>query len=72
MFNPDTAPQLPEQNRLVFRQYGNRYFLANLWTAGSRTGLRMVKSRTEKQMLESMSRPPSTASGLEVAVVETH
>ncbi len=42
MFNPDTAPQLPEQNRLVFRQYGSRYFLANLWTAGSRTGLRMV------------------------------
>ena len=37
-----------DHGRLVFRRYGNRYFLAQAWTAGTRTGLELPKSRAER------------------------
>jgi hypothetical protein len=37
-----------EESKLVFRRYGNRYFLAEIWTAGEHQGQKLLKSREEK------------------------
>lgn len=37
-----------DQGKLVFHRYGNRYFLAEIWTAGDREGQKLRKSREEK------------------------
>lgn len=37
-------------NRLEFRQYGDKYFLARVWPAGAITGRELLKARTERRM----------------------
>jgi len=37
-----------EKGKLVFRRYGNHYFLAEVWTAGESQGRRLLKSKGEK------------------------
>jgi hypothetical protein len=39
-----------EKGKLVFHRYGNRYFLAEVWTAGERDGVKLRKSREEKSL----------------------
>jgi hypothetical protein len=39
-----------KSSKLVFHHYGNAYFLAEIWVAGSRTGDRVVRSRSEKEL----------------------
>ena len=41
------APQ--DKSKLVFHRYGNRYFLAQVWTAGSARGRELPKSAKEKE-----------------------
>lgn len=41
------APQ--EKSKLIFRRYGNRYFLAQVWSAGSSRGRELRKSSVEKE-----------------------
>jgi uncharacterized protein involved in type VI secretion and phage assembly len=36
-----------ERARLVFHRYGERYFLAEVWTGASSTGQQLLKSRRE-------------------------
>ena len=38
----------PKESKLVFHRYGNRYFLAEIWTEGDREGQKLRKSREEK------------------------
>ena len=38
-----------EHSKLVFRHYANRYFLAQVWTAGSTRGRELPKSAKEKE-----------------------
>ena len=40
----------PEQSKLVFHRYGDRYFLAQIWTAGKNWGREFPKSRRETEM----------------------
>jgi hypothetical protein len=35
------------QTKLVFRQYGNRYFLRQVWMAGNSEGIELPKSKRE-------------------------
>lgn len=42
------APQ--EKASLVFNQYGDQYFLSEVWTAGDQYGLALPKSRAERQL----------------------
>jgi hypothetical protein len=35
---------------LVFNQYGDSYFLSQVWTGGDQYGLSLPKSRTERQL----------------------
>lgn len=37
-----------ERAKLVFHRYGERYFLAEVWSGGSNTGRELVKSRQER------------------------
>ena len=53
-----------EKGKLVFHRYGNRYFLAEIWTAGQRDGLKLRKSREEKSIERELA---SVTSKTEVA-----
>jgi hypothetical protein len=44
---PANAPQA--KSKLVFHCYGNRYFLTQVWTAGSARGRELPKSAKEKE-----------------------
>lgn len=39
-----------EKGKLVFHRYGNRYFLVEVWTAGTSDGQKLRKSREEKSI----------------------
>ena len=41
------APQA--KSKLVFHRYGNRYFLTQVWSAGSSLGRELPKSAKEKE-----------------------
>lgn len=43
-----TEPQI--ESKLVFNRYGNRYFLAQVWTAGNSSGRQLIKSNREKEI----------------------
>ena len=44
------AKELQSQSKLVFNRYDNRYFLSQVWTAGSIHGRELSKSPREKEM----------------------
>ena len=45
------ASQHPsERTKLVFRRYGDRYFLAQIWTAGANRGRELPKSKLETEV----------------------
>ncbi|HYG82690.1 MAG TPA: hypothetical protein VD861_20005 [Pyrinomonadaceae bacterium] len=41
----------PEDSKLVFNRYGDRYFLSEFWTAGRASGRRLIKSGEERALL---------------------
>jgi len=43
-----SQPQI--ESKLVFNRYGNRYFLAQVWTVGNSSGLQLIKSNREKEV----------------------
>ena len=42
----------PERSKMVFHRYENAYFLSEIWVSGSRTGVRVVRSRFENELAE--------------------
>ena len=46
------AKDLQSQSKLVFNRYDNRYFLAQVWTAGSIRGRQLSKSPQEKELAQ--------------------
>lgn len=42
-------------NRLEFRQYGDKYFLARVWPAGAIIGRELLKARTERRIARQSS-----------------
>lgn len=38
------------ESKLVFHKYGDRYFLSQVWTAGSARGRELMKSAAEKEV----------------------
>ena len=46
----DTASKPSENTRLVFRCYGERYFLSQIWTEGSDRGRRLPKAAAETEV----------------------
>lgn len=39
-----------EQAKLVFRKYGDQYFLAEIWSVGTRSGHRLPVTGTEREL----------------------
>jgi len=46
--NPIRPNKTNEQARLVFHRYGERYFLAEVWSGSDSTGRQLLKSREER------------------------
>jgi len=44
------SSKTPEQSKLVFHKYGDRYFLAQIWMAGDNSGHELPKSRREAEV----------------------
>ena len=40
----------PQEAKLVFHRYGQRYFLSEVWNLGEQTGRQLVKSREERAL----------------------
>jgi len=53
------AGRAPEQTKLVFHRYGQRYFLSEVWSAGERTGRMLHKSREERAIESQLAAIPS-------------
>ncbi len=50
--NTAQAKDIQTQSKLVFKRYDNRYFLSQVWTAGSIRGRQLLKSRAEKEIAQ--------------------
>ena len=48
LVNDTASTTAPTKGKLVFRRYGDKYFLREIWTAGSTHGFECPKSRAEK------------------------
>lgn len=44
-----------DKGKLVFHRYGNRYFLAEIWSPGERRGQKLRKSKEEKSIENEMA-----------------
>jgi hypothetical protein len=51
--NGTQAREPQTQSKLVFKRYGNRYFLSQIWKAGSSRGRELLKSPAEKEIAQS-------------------
>ncbi len=56
MSNLCESPNAPEQTKLVFHHYGDRYFLAQIWVAGDRSGSELPRSRQETEIARTQPR----------------
>ena len=48
---PLTADRFPEQAKLVFTRVHDLYFLSEIWTTVSTEGLKLLKSRQERELI---------------------
>lgn len=55
-----------QRARLVFRKYGNTYFLSQIWDGRSDTGIQLSQSKREKELSLAMNREPN---GPEIVIV---
>jgi len=53
--NAAQAKETQTQSKLVFKRYDNRYFLSQVWKAGSIRGRELLKSQAEKEIAQSAS-----------------
>jgi hypothetical protein len=51
--NATQAKETQTQSTLVFKRYDNRYFLSQIWKAGSIRGRELLKSPAEKEIAQS-------------------
>jgi hypothetical protein len=57
-----TKSHAADHGTIVFDRYGDKYFLRQIWTAGTTNGLECSKSRAEKESLQAQNNqaPSST------------
>lgn len=56
------AENTPKQSVLVFRRYGNKFYLAQIWIAGRRDGRELAKSKSERAMERELAASQELAS----------
>lgn len=50
--NGAQSRQIPEVSHLIFRRYGNEYFLAKIFVAGRTEGTELARSKTERRVMK--------------------
>ena len=70
MVQADQSGRPAEHGKLVFHRYGSRYFLGEVWTAGSSTHLICRRSPAEKQQLQILAQNNAPLASQQVAVLE--
>jgi hypothetical protein len=60
-----------ENGKLVFRRYGNKYFLAEIWNAGETSGRELLKSKEERAVQRELAsiKSKTRAERIEIALV---
>jgi hypothetical protein len=53
-----------DHGKLIFHRYGNRYFLYQIWSPGTTTGLELPKGKAEKETLRAANNPAPSISEL--------
>ena len=53
--NPVEVSAAQKESKLVFRQYGDQYFLSQVWTSGGNVGRQLPKSSTEQSLEREMA-----------------
>jgi hypothetical protein len=48
--NAASRANVPNDARLSFNRYGERYFLSSVWTSDSRDGREILRGRAEKEL----------------------
>lgn len=48
------ALDAPSTSKMVFHRYGERYFLAQVWTSGNSLGRELSQSRREKELAKAL------------------
>lgn len=73
MANTDQSLKPADKGKVVFERYGNRYFIHQIWMAGTSTHIDCVKSREEKSLQKelNLASVEKKSAGVEVAVLET-
>jgi hypothetical protein len=68
MVNSNAAENLEpaDKTKLVFNQYGNRYFLSQIWVVGETRGHQLPKSSREKELARDVAQ---TLTGRRVEIV---
>ena len=51
--NAAQAKDIQTQSKLIFKRYGNRYFLTQVWSEGSSHGRELIKSKAQKEAAQS-------------------
>lgn len=52
---PIQAASAARNSKLVFHRYGPRYFLAEVWVAGEKTGRQLLKSKEESRIASQLA-----------------
>lgn len=52
---PVVRRDITSKARLVFHRYGDQYFLYQVWPAGGATGRQFVRSRSEREVRQSLA-----------------
>jgi len=47
---PVETARAPKRGEVVFHEYGDNYFLAEVWTGGKQTGRELIPSRAERRL----------------------
>ena len=68
---------VPRTSRLVFKRYGNSFFLSQVWTKGKLVGLLLYPSRGEARLVEQQAANeevsvPGIAGGAVIADLNSH
>jgi hypothetical protein len=71
LMHDTSTPRASKQGKLVFDRYGDRYYLRQIWTAGSNDGLECPKSRAEKESLQAQNKQAPETTELAFNTVES-
>lgn len=50
----------PDTSELLFRRYGNQYYLSEVWSSATPIGRELLKSRTERELTKTSAVKPET------------